>query len=155
MDHEVTCYYYRQLRISTRHPEPMTSPLSTKHQLASYCLSWHLTVWRNATYYQYIADQTSKKSNDFIPVWHFELSKRKIQNTQPLHLYVRHEINYKSCQDCLIACKDTHPVKVWANTILTESSPELSHGGLIWGHSVTSQLTNKTTNTVRFLWAFC
>ena len=27
------------------------------------------------------------------------------------------------------------PVKVWANTILTESSPELSQGGLILGLS--------------------
>ena len=50
---------------------------------------------------------------------------------------------------------ETRPVKVWANTILTESSLELSHGGLIWGHSVTSPLTLKTTHAVRFLWAFC
>ena len=27
--------------------------------------------------------------------------------------------------------QDVPPVKVWANTILTESSPELSYGGLI------------------------
>ena len=48
------------------------------------------------------------------------------------------------------------PGKVWANTILTESSPELSHGGLIWGgHSVTSQSTHKTTPAVRLLWTFC
>ena len=46
-------------------------------------------------------------------------------------------------------------VKMWANTMLTESTPELSHGGLIWGHSVTSWLTHQMTHTVRLLWAFC
>ena len=47
------------------------------------------------------------------------------------------------------------PAKMWANTVLTESSPELSQGGLIWGHSVTSRLTHKTTHAVRLLWVFC
>ena len=46
-------------------------------------------------------------------------------------------------------------LKVWADTILTESSPELSHSEVIWGHSVTSQLTHKTTLAVRLLWDCC
>ena len=46
------------------------------------------------------------------------------------------------------------PVKVWANTILRELT-WISRSGLIWGHSVTSQLTHKPTHDVRLLWAFC
>ena len=52
--------------------------------------------------------------------------------------------------------RDSGPLKVWANTILTESSHELCHGGLIWIHSVSSQGTHKMSShceiAVGFLW---
>ena len=49
-----------------------------------------------------------------------------------------------------------YPVKVWANTILTHSSPELSRSGIIWGHSVSSQWTHTVSLLcVGLLWAHC
>ena len=61
----------------------------------------------------------------------------------------------RPCLSSIFGYWPCFPVKVWANTILIESSPELSRGGSFRGHSVSSQLIHKMTHTVRLLWAIC